>query len=75
MPGGKWQNQNHAWYTGEYAYGVLSHFPLKKLHSDKKGVSYLARKMAKIEGQNDHHYMPGGKWQNQNHAWYTGKIT
>ena len=23
-----------------------------------------------IKCQNDHHYMPGGKWQNQNHAWY-----
>ena len=27
-----------------------------------------------IKCQNDHHYMPGGKWQNQNHAWYTGEI-
>ena len=26
MLGGKWQNQNHAWYTGEMAYLVLSHF-------------------------------------------------
>ena len=49
-------------------------FPQKKLHSGKKGVGYLARKMAKFECRNDHHYMPGGKWQNQNHAWYTGQL-
>ena len=31
-------------------------------------------KLAKFECQNDHHYMPGGKWQNHNHAWRTAKI-
>ena len=30
--------------------------------------------MAKFECQNDHHYMPEGKWQNQNLAWHTGEI-
>ena len=58
MPGGKWQNQNHAWYTGEIAYVVLSHLSAKKTAKRQEMCfGYLARKMAKFECQNDFRQM------------------
>ena len=70
MPGGKWQNQNHAWYTGEIAYVVLSHLSAKKLRSCKKCVSVIwQEKWPNLSAR-----MISGKWQNQNHVWYTDEI-